>query len=67
MDSSLDPAGPLSAEEGQQFVNLLRRYLQYELDQFQFVMTETEEYGPAYAIFTNKLPEGWPAEAFESF
>ncbi|SEG83197.1 hypothetical protein SAMN05216223_11418 [Actinacidiphila yanglinensis] len=66
MDSSHGTAGPLSDEEGQQFVTLLRRYLHHELDQFEFVMTETE-YGPIYAIFTNKLPEGWPAEAFRPF
>lgn len=63
MDSTTGRTGPLSADEGRQFVGLLRRYMEYELDQFEFLVRETE-HGPVYAIFSNKLPEGWPAEAF---
>ncbi|MEU4078079.1 hypothetical protein DEJ45_19660 [Streptomyces venezuelae] len=63
MDATQEPTGPLSDEEGQQFVNLLRRYLHHELDQWQGLVTESD-YGPIYAFFTNKLPDKWSREMF---
>ncbi|MET4648134.1 hypothetical protein ABID95_007904 [Streptomyces atratus] len=56
-DATQGQTGPLSNAEVQQFVNLLRRYLHYELDQWENLVTESD-YGPIYASFTNKLPDG---------
>jgi hypothetical protein len=66
MNAVPDQTGPLSDEESQQFANLLRRYLHHELDQWEGVVTESA-YGPVYAFFTNKLPDGWPHESFRPF
>ncbi|MEU6086179.1 hypothetical protein ABZ865_05085 [Streptomyces sp. NPDC047085] len=66
MDATQDQTGPLSDEEFQQFANLLRRYLHYELDQWENLVTESA-HGPIYAYFTNKLPDGWTHEAFRPF
>ncbi|POX52491.1 hypothetical protein [Streptomyces sp. Ru72] len=66
MDAAQDQTGPLSDEEFQQFTNLLRRYLHYELDQWEGVVTESA-HGPIYAFFVNKLPDGWTHESFRPF
>ncbi|MEV7371938.1 hypothetical protein AB0O51_13765 [Streptomyces sp. NPDC090301] len=63
MDAAQEPTGPLSDEEVQQFLNLLRRYLHHELDQWQGLVTDSD-YGPIYAFFTNKLPDEWSHEMF---
>lgn len=63
MDAAKEPTGPLSDEEAQQFVSLLRRYLCHDLDQWQGLVTESD-YGPIYAFFTNKRPDEWPHELF---
>ncbi|WP_405767099.1 hypothetical protein OG539_19440 [Actinacidiphila glaucinigra] len=65
-DATQGQTGPLSDAEVQQFVNLLRRYLHYELDQWECLVTESD-YGPIYAVFANKLPEGWTHEFFRPF
>lgn len=61
-----EPAGQLSDEEFRQFLSLLRRYLHYDLDQWELLVTQ-RKYGPAYAVFANKLPEGWPENMFRPF
>lgn len=64
MQPSEEPTGPLSDEEVRQFVNLLRRYLHHDLDQWELNVTESE-HGPVYAVLANKLPAGWPLEMFK--
>ncbi|WP_335984432.1 MULTISPECIES: hypothetical protein [Streptomycetaceae] len=66
MEPSQEPAGPLSEEEFQQFLNMLRRYLHHDLDQWELLVTQSE-YGPLYAVFANKLPEDWPEDVFRQF
>ncbi len=45
---------------------MLRRYLHHDLDQWELLVTQSE-YGPLYAVFANKLPEGWPEDMFRPF
>lgn len=66
VDSSQEPTGRLSDDEFRQFLSLLRRYLHHDLDQWELLVTQ-REYGPAYAVFANKLPEGWPEDMFRPF
>jgi len=66
MDPSQEPTGRLSDEEFRQFLSMLRRYLQHDLDQWELLVTQSE-YGPLYAVFANKLPEGWPEDMFRPF
>ncbi len=58
-----DPSGPLTDAELRDFLRLLARYAEHELDQFATWLVPTA-HGPAYLAMTRKLWPGWPEEAF---
>ncbi|MEV7772839.1 hypothetical protein [Kitasatospora sp. NPDC086791] len=63
MMSEMEPDGPLSDAEAEQFRQLLKRYLSHELDQWETSKSETP-YGPAYVVLTRALPEAALPEHF---
>jgi hypothetical protein len=60
---TIDPGGPLTDAELRDLVQLLARYAEHELDQFDDWQIPTT-YGPVYMFLSRALPPGWPADAF---
>lgn len=50
----------LSASELEQFPDLLQRFAEHELDQFENWRFDTR-YGPVYVSWARKLLAGWPS------
>ncbi|MER5890521.1 hypothetical protein ABT160_42410 [Streptomyces sp. NPDC001941] len=63
MSEEAAAAGRLNDEEFAQFLELLRRYSAFELDQWENLSTETP-YGPVYIMLTRALPPGWTKEMY---
>jgi len=55
----------LSASEYEQLRQLLQRYAERHLDQFENLRFETS-YGPVFVLMTRELPLGWPSETFRA-
>jgi hypothetical protein len=53
----------LTASEYEQLWQLLRRFVERHLDQFEHLRFETS-YGPVFVVMTRELPPEWPSEAF---
>jgi hypothetical protein len=53
----------LTASELGQLRALLQRFAEHDLDQFENLRFDTR-HGPAFVLFTRRLPPGWHAEAF---
>lgn len=53
----------LTASEYDQLWQLLRRFAERHLDQFEHLRFETK-YGPVFVVMTRELPPEWPAKAF---
>jgi hypothetical protein len=56
--------GPLSDAEREAFIDLLRRFCEYELDQWEHWRCRTS-YGNVYIDISRKLPEGHPEAAYD--
>jgi hypothetical protein len=55
----------LSASEYEQLRQLLQRFAERHLDQYENLRFETS-YGPVFVLMTRELPSGWPSEAFRA-
>jgi hypothetical protein len=55
----------LSASDYEQLRQLLQRFAEHHLDQFENLRFETS-YGPVFVHMTRELPSGWPSEAFRA-
>jgi hypothetical protein len=63
MSQELPPSGPLSDAELASFVDLLRRFCEYELDQWQNWRYGTS-HSSVYINISRKIPEGHPEAAY---
>jgi hypothetical protein len=61
---AVDPGGPLSDTELRDFLQMLARFAQHELDQWENWLIPTT-YGPVYLAMSRALWPGWPEEAFD--
>ena len=55
----------LSATDYEQLRQLLQRFAERHLDQFENLRFETS-YSPVFVHMTRELPSGWPPEAFKA-
>ncbi|HVK20502.1 MAG TPA: hypothetical protein VM677_04000 [Actinokineospora sp.] len=58
-----DEGGPLSASEVELFRQLLQRYCEFELDQFEHFVVDTA-YGDVFVGVTRKPPTDHPRQAY---